>query len=134
MLKINKLTLFILGIASIAVLASSCKSNQRSQTTGWEYNTPENGGFEVAESQEQITGPGLVLIEGGTFTMGATEENPFYEWDNQPRKVTVSSFYIDQTEVSKPCLPRIYLLVKQGLRSGLPIGGAKRIARYFGLA
>jgi len=32
--------------------------------------------------------------------MGATNETPFYEWDNIPRKVTVSSFYMDQTEVS----------------------------------
>ena len=32
--------------------------------------------------------------------MGATEESPFYDWDNMPRKVTVSSFYMDQTEVS----------------------------------
>ena len=32
--------------------------------------------------------------------MGASEESPFYEWDNMPRKVTVSSFYLDQTEVS----------------------------------
>ncbi|MCF6171184.1 MAG: SUMF1/EgtB/PvdO family nonheme iron enzyme [Bacteroidales bacterium] len=100
MLRINKLAILFLGIAGIVVMVSSCKSNQRSRTTGWEYNNPENGGFEVAQTTEQITGPGLVLIEGGTFTMGATEENPFYEWDNQPRKVTVSSFYIDQTEVS----------------------------------
>lgn len=100
MFKINKLILTLLSIAAVAVLISSCKSNQRSRSTGWEYNNPENGGFEVAQASEQITGPGLILIEGGTFTMGATEENPFYEWDNQPRKVTVSSFYMDQTEVS----------------------------------
>lgn len=87
-------------MASVAILMSSCKSNQRSRTTGWEFNNPENGGFEVAQAKEQITGPGLILIEGGTFTMGATEESPFYEWDNMPRKVTVSSFYMDQTEVS----------------------------------
>lgn len=100
MFKINKLALTLLAMASVAILMSSCKSNQRSRTTGWEYNNPENGGFEVAQAKEQITGPGLILIEGGTFTMGATEESPFYEWDNMPRKVTVSSFYMDQTEVS----------------------------------
>ena len=32
--------------------------------------------------------------------MGATAETPFYNWDNMPRQVTVSSFYMDQTEVS----------------------------------
>lgn len=100
MFKIKKLVLIMLGIATVGVLASSCKSHDRSRTTGWEYNNPETGGFEVAQARDQVTGPGLVLIEGGTFTMGSTEEAPFYEWDNQPRKVTVSSFYIDQTEVS----------------------------------
>ena len=47
-----------------------------------------------------MTGPGLVLIEGGSFTMGANNENLTYEWDNIPRRVTVPSFYMDQTEVS----------------------------------
>lgn len=100
MFKLNKLMFILLGLSAAAVLTTSCKSNERSRTTGWEYNNPENGGFEVAQAKEQITGPGLVLIEGGTFTMGATEESPIYEWDNQPRKVTVASYYIDQTEVS----------------------------------
>jgi len=100
MFKSNKLFFILSGLAIMAIFSTSCKSNDRSRTTGWEYNQPKNGGFEVAESAEQITGPGLVLIEGGTFTMGATSETPFYEWDNTPRKVTVSSFYIDQTEVS----------------------------------
>jgi gliding motility-associated lipoprotein GldJ len=100
MFKMNKSFLILAGLAFLAILSTSCKSRERSRTTGWEYNNPKNGGFEVAQSAEQITGPGLVLIEGGTFTMGSTSETPFYEWDNSPRKVTVSSFYIDQTEVS----------------------------------
>jgi formylglycine-generating enzyme len=40
------------------------------------------------------------MIEGGTFTMGRTSDNPMYEWDNIPRRVTVPSFYIDETEVA----------------------------------
>ena len=100
MFKMNKSFLILAGLAFLAIFSTSCKSRERSRTTGWEYNNPKNGGFEVAQSAEQITGPGLVLIEGGTFTMGSTSETPFYEWDNSPRKVTVSSFYIDQTEVS----------------------------------
>ncbi len=100
MFRINKLFFIMTGVAVLAIFSTSCKPKDKSRTTGWEYNQPKNGGFEVASSAEQITGPGLVLIEGGTFTMGATTETPFYEWDNSPRKVTVSSFYIDQTEVS----------------------------------
>ena len=91
----------LLAILFVGTLLVSCKSsNQSSRTTGWNYNDDENGGFYITDSQEQATGPGLVAIEGGTFTMGATIENVYYEWNNNPRKVTVSSFYMDQTEVS----------------------------------
>jgi gliding motility-associated lipoprotein GldJ len=80
-------------------MMASCKKDA-SRTTGWEYNNPELGGFEVSSTREQSTGPGLVLIEGGSFTMGANNENLTYDWDNIPRRVTVPSFYMDQTEVS----------------------------------
>ena len=97
----------IINFAVIMLLVaamSSCslfKGNKgSSRTTGWEYNNPENGGFEVSEVNEQPTGPGLIFIEGGTFVMGATEDDINYEWNNFPRRLTVSSFYIDETEVS----------------------------------
>ncbi|NTW24039.1 MAG: SUMF1/EgtB/PvdO family nonheme iron enzyme [Lentimicrobium sp.] len=90
-------SVFILG--AFLALMTSCQK-EASRTTGWEYNNPELGGFEVAAAREQSTGPGLVLVEGGSFTMGGNFENLTYEWDNIPRKVTVPSFYMDQTEVS----------------------------------
>ena len=82
----------------MALLASCAKD--RSNTTGWDYNNPKNGGFEVVPYEEQETGPGLVLIEGGTFTMGRNEQDVLYDWNNIPRRVTVSSFYMDETEVA----------------------------------
>ncbi|HXC05229.1 MAG TPA: SUMF1/EgtB/PvdO family nonheme iron enzyme [Bacteroidia bacterium] len=84
-------------LAGIALLASCAKD--RSNVTGWNYNDPKNGGFEVVPYEEQETGPGLVLIEGGTFTMGRNEQDVLYDWNNIPRRVTVSSFYMDETEV-----------------------------------
>lgn len=85
---------------AIAVLSlTSCKKNEYSNSTGWKYNTAKNGGFEVRPYTEQPTGPGLVFIEGGTFTMGETQDDLMYDWSNQPRRVTVSSYYMDQTEV-----------------------------------
>ncbi len=79
----------------------SCKGKkQKSHTTGWNYNDPEMGGFYVTDSPEQEVGPGLICIEGGTFTMGSTAENVYYEWNNPATQVTVSSFFMDQTEVS----------------------------------
>lgn len=86
-------------VAILSVLAVSC-AKERSPVTGWAYNDPDNGGFEKMPYEEQETGPGLVLIEGGTFTMGRSETDVTYEWNNVPRRVTVSSFYMDETEVS----------------------------------
>lgn len=85
-------------LATSSIFMTSCKTDV-SSTTGWEYNNPKNGGFEVVPYEEQETGPGLVLIEGGTFMMGRTEQDVLYDWDNIARRVTVSSFYMDQTEV-----------------------------------
>lgn len=102
MLKVKKSFLTLLAFGSIVALLTSCNhktSKDVSKTTGWAYNDPKFGDFQVAPAKPQITGPGLVFIEGGTFTMGATAESPFVEWDNQPRQVTVNSFYMDQTEV-----------------------------------
>ncbi len=75
------------------------QSGNESTTTGWEYNNPDNGGYEVKVDHEQEPGPGLVFIEGGTYTMGQTEQDVTYDWNNVPRRVTVASFYMDQTEV-----------------------------------
>ncbi|MCK4989106.1 MAG: hypothetical protein KAS29_01420, partial [Bacteroidales bacterium] len=55
-------------------------SGNVSTKTGWDYNDPDNGGFEVKTASEQETGPGLILIEGGTFTMGKTQDDVLYEW------------------------------------------------------
>lgn len=91
----NKLR--ILGLASSIILASC--GFERSPVTGWNYNDPKNGGFEVTPYNEEETGPGLVFIEGGTYTTGRTEDDVMYEWNNEQRRVTVSSFYMDETEV-----------------------------------
>ncbi|MFH0864568.1 MAG: SUMF1/EgtB/PvdO family nonheme iron enzyme [Bacteroidota bacterium] len=94
----HKKTISMLFVAVAIIILASCKKDQ-SPTTGWEYNQPKNGGFEVVPYEEQETGPGLILIEGGTFSMGRTEQDVLYDWNNVPRRVTVSSFYMDETEV-----------------------------------
>lgn len=97
-MKLNRL---ILGgiIISAASLFQSCQP-ERSPVTGWAYNDPRNGGFEKVPFMEQETGPNLVLIEGGTFTMGRVEQDVMYDWNNIPRRATVSSFYMDETEIT----------------------------------
>jgi sulfatase modifying factor 1 len=89
----------ILLLAVVTVI-SSCGRSDGSFTTGWAYNDPELGGFEVAEYIEQDIGPGLVFVEGGTFVMGRTQDQVVFNTNNRPRRLTVRSFYMDQTEVT----------------------------------
>ncbi len=92
-----------------AAFLFSCKGGEKtssvSPTTGWSYRDPKSKdandlGYPVGTNQEQITGPNLVLIEGGTFTMGRIDQDVMFDWNNQPRRVTVSSFYMDETEIT----------------------------------
>lgn len=89
----------IASFFSAVILLGAC-AKERSTSTGWEYNNYQNGGFEKFDAKEQETGPGLVFIEGGTFTMGSTEEDVMGDWNNSPKRATVSSFYMDRTEVT----------------------------------
>lgn len=95
----------------LSVLLASCglfkkdgggfgKKKNVSSTTGWSYNDPDNGGFQTDLDYQQFAGPGLRFIQGGTFTMGRVEQDVMYDWNNMPRRVTVASFYMDETEVS----------------------------------
>ena len=118
----------ILGtLLLFTLIVSSCKHEERSETTGWKYNDPEWGGFEKIDYKGQVTAPNLVLIEGGTFVMGQVDEDVMYEWNNMPRRVTVSSFYMDETEVSNIAyreylhwLHRVYKTYPEVYKKALP--------------
>jgi formylglycine-generating enzyme len=93
----------VLLTATIAAI-SSCnvfkKKQEKSSVTGWNYNDKNQGGFSVAKPKDVKTAPGLIFVQGGTFTMGATQEDVMGDWNNIPRRVTVNSFFIDRTEVA----------------------------------
>lgn len=91
-----------LVLASVGILASSCKNRDGvSSKTGVPYNDPYNGGLQINRKVKEGPGPGLVVIEGGTFVMGGSlTEDITYAHDNLKRRVTVASFYMDETEVS----------------------------------
>ncbi|KJJ37767.1 gliding motility protein GldJ [Aequorivita vladivostokensis] len=96
------LKLFVTVIA--ATLFVGCNKSRdyknSSRATGWKMNAKE-GGFQYnPESKEQETGPGLVFVEGGTFTMGRVQDDPMHDWNNSPNQQHVQSFYMDETEVT----------------------------------
>jgi len=94
---ISRFTLFaLLG----ALVFSSCGRNNQSRATGWSINS-KKGGFQYnVEFEDQETGPGLVFIEGGTFTKGQVQDDVMHDWNNSPSRQHVMSFYIDETEVT----------------------------------
>jgi gliding motility-associated lipoprotein GldJ len=97
-LRLKKITILFGAVA----LMAACNKNKgpKSDMTGWKYNDKNMGGYNVAKAKNVKTGPGLVFVQGGTFTMGATTEDIMGDWNNIPRRVTVNSFFIDKTEVA----------------------------------
>ena len=107
----NTTTIKFLNLAIVCLLIfSSCgtknsrstgsTSNDKSTSTGWDYNNYKNGGFEQVDKTEQETGPGLVLVEGGVFLMGNNEEDVMGDNNTPRKKATVATFYMDETEVT----------------------------------
>ena len=63
-------TLLVLAVAVTVVSCKRSNSKNTSSATGWKIND-KNGGFQYNNKfKEQETAPGLVFVEGGTFTMG----------------------------------------------------------------
>jgi gliding motility-associated lipoprotein GldJ len=99
-MKLNLFSKTIVLVSAMALAVSCSNKKEVSNVTGWAYNDKSTGGFEVKSDYHQETPPGMVFIEGGTFTMGRTQEDIPGDWNNVPRRVTVSSFYMDQFEIS----------------------------------
>ena len=94
----------LLAIVFLSTIIFSCSKSRdyksSSRATGWKMNSKE-GGFQYnPKAKEQETGPGLVFIEGGTFTMGRVQDDPMHDWNNSPTQQHVQSFYMDETEVT----------------------------------
>ena len=99
-MKINFLmkSIFV-ALVSLLFVACGGRSNM-SRGTGWSINSKE-GGFQYnLEFEDQESGPGLVFIEGGTYTKGQVQDDVLHDWNNSPSQQHVMSFYIDETEVT----------------------------------
>ena len=103
MLRKNLALKLFVAVLAATVFVSCNKSRDykdSSRATGWKLNSKE-GGFQYdPQFKEQETGPGLVFIEGGTFTMGRVQDDPMHDWNNTPNQQHVQSFYMDETEVT----------------------------------
>ena len=89
----------MLSLAMFSCSKSSSSKNE-SRATGWKIND-KDGGFQYNTGfKEQETAPGLVFVEGGTFTMGKVQDDVMHDWNNTPNQQHVQSFYMDETEVT----------------------------------
>jgi gliding motility-associated lipoprotein GldJ len=103
----KRILYYSLTFIFVLVAFTSCKNRKNSANisnkTGYAYNNRDNGGFEVASNFKRGVGQGLMEIEGGQFIMGGSGiDIPGQELSNYnyKREVTISSFYMDETEVS----------------------------------
>jgi gliding motility-associated lipoprotein GldJ len=98
-MKVNVLSQLGLLTTSLLLLVG-CGGGNVSRGTGWDINS-KKGGFQYnIDFDDQETGPGLVFIEGGTFTKGQVQDDVLHDWNNTPTQQHVMSFYIDETEVT----------------------------------
>src|SRR5690606_5529457 len=100
----KSVTVKVLMVAVLSVAMFGCKksssSKNDSRATGWKINS-KDGGFQYNTNyKEQETAPGLVFVEGGTFTMGRVQDDVMHDFNNSPNQQHVQSFYMDETEVT----------------------------------
>jgi gliding motility-associated lipoprotein GldJ len=104
-MKVNKITALRLLVAlAITVGFTACSKKgsggNTSTATGWKINDKKGGFQHNSKYKQQEAAPGLVEVEGGTFTMGKVQDDVMHDWNNTPTQQHVQSFYMDETEVT----------------------------------
>ena len=69
----------ILGLILLSFILVGCnkKSNLgagRSERTGWEYNKPNKGFFNVESTYTGLVPPGCIYVETGSYVKGQNED------------------------------------------------------------
>ncbi len=96
--RIKQLSFVFMGL-----LLTGCQylgMGSKKSLTGWTDKDKEKVGLFARKNKEQKTPPGMVLIEGGTFTMGAVQDDVMFDWNTTPTRQQVRSFYMDEAEVT----------------------------------
>ena len=109
--------LFIVVISLSFFGCNNSKTSKNiSNATGWDINS-RDGGFQYNTNYKgQEAGPGLVFIEGGTYTRGKVQDDVMHDWNNTPNQQHVMSFYMDATEVTN----MMYLEYLDWIKSNFP--------------
>ena len=98
-ISLSKIFILLLTLSFFGCNNSKTSQNV-SSATGWAINS-RDGGFQYETNYKgQEAGPGLVFIEGGTYTKGKVQDDVMKDWNNTPNQQHVMSFYMDETEVT----------------------------------
>jgi len=103
MKKFSLTVLFFAVLLVIGCNRNSMKGSGKnsSSATGWNINDKDGGGFSYNKKYKgQISAPGMVFIQGGTFVKGNAKDNVLNDWNNTPTQQYVRSFFMDETEVT----------------------------------
>ena len=87
--------LSIILIAGMTSCSKKSSSKNSSRATGWNVDSKKG-----LSNKKQEAGPGLIFVEGGTFTMGKVQDDVIHDWNNAATQQHVQSFYMDETEVT----------------------------------
>ena len=116
-MKIKKIMALKALLVLVLVLGFTNCSKQGStkggsSATGWKIND-KKGGFQFNDKfKKQETPPGMISIEGGTFTMGKVQDDVMHDWNNSPNQQHVQSFFMDETEVTNKMYSEYLFWVK----------------------
>ena len=92
-------------ILAAALIMAACSGNRELNTktsfqTGWKNFDPTTTRFQAYEGHISSIPPGMLPIEGGSFTIGQQDEFVTAPRNSERRTLTVSSFYMDKYEVT----------------------------------
>ncbi len=90
----------VLGAFALISCNNSRDYSSSSRATGWDLSGKKGGLEYKTDYESKEPAPGLVFVEGGTFTMGRVQDDVMHDWNNSPTQQHVQSFYMDETEVT----------------------------------
>ena len=110
------MALKVLVVLALALGFTGCSKKGStkggSTATGWKIND-KKGGFQFNDKfKQQETPPGMISIEGGTFTMGKVQDDVMHDWNNSPNQQHVQSFFMEETEVTNKMYSEYLFWVK----------------------
>ena len=105
----GRILAILLVVISVAVTSCTGQGGGRKKgggtkkftsTTGWKPND-QRGWFFAGKKKPNVKAwPGMVFIEGGSFTMGLVKDDVMRDWNNTPKRMQVRSFFIGETEIT----------------------------------